>query len=353
MSGPANGAASGGTSLSEGIVVLEFPSSRSALAEEVLLRIRAELGAAGLRVESLERGDGLSEVDSNDGETMANARGVLHLREQGALIELEAEAPGLEAPIRQSVDSSRPGIDAEVIAVRAVETLRAAVVQSVRAHGSSGTQGTAELPDSIKRFARVEEEAPVAQPPPPPAEPAPPAPKAEPARSGWGAYLDAAPLARFDTFPSAPGWGAQLGLGVSHDWLRLGARLDATFAPSSVTTTAGEIEVSEISAAARVAASLLGDSSWSLELGLAVGAVHYSIVSLPSAGYVGGTAEATSGFAELDTALGYWVSQHAGPQCAARGGWAFRAPSLRADGGEVASLGRPSLALSCGLALRF
>ena len=110
-------------------VVVIRPEPSGPLLDEALIRIRGELSAVGLGVEIRA-----PDPETPEGEPTFGPLdyGIVELRATESQIEIRAHAPGLDSPVVQTADPHHPGINAEVIAIRTVEALRAAMIQYAR-----------------------------------------------------------------------------------------------------------------------------------------------------------------------------------------------------------------------------
>ena len=110
-------------------VVVIRPEPSGPLLDEALIRIRGELSAVGLGVEVRSPSPETLEGEPSFGPL---DYGLVELRTSESQIEIRAHAPGLDSPVVQLADPHHPGINAEVIAIRTVEALRAAMIQYAR-----------------------------------------------------------------------------------------------------------------------------------------------------------------------------------------------------------------------------
>ena len=120
------------------------------LVSEALVRVRAELEAAGFSVEPAACG--LSQVEL----------GRIAFQRRGETLEIRATAVISHGTMIQTADLSQPAMTAEVIAVRAVEAFRAVLLQSLR----SGELKQEQISNSLREFTqfRTDEESPAIAP---------------------------------------------------------------------------------------------------------------------------------------------------------------------------------------------
>lgn len=306
-------------------VLLLRPDTSDPLIEEALIRTRGELAAAGLT--------GEAEVGTGSPSAQARARGAdasLTLQRIGDRVRILAAV--LESGVfeEQWVDLERESASAEVIAVRAVETLLAAMTRHLKA----------------------------TRPPTPPPAPAQGPPEKDetpgPPPSGRGE----SPLLTVRVGPSlsvstvgalAPGVGARLSLALGHAFYFAGADLETSLAPTAAEKSAGSAEVRRSLVVGHVGGVLRLVDSTDLFATLGAGLVRYDIEGLPEPGFVGmsETHDATLGVAGVGVAQ--WLSQSVGTYLDVRATLCFDAPEVRVAGEPVMTLDSPSFSASAGL----
>lgn len=328
-------------------VVIRPPESAGPLLEEALIRIRGELRAVGLHVEVLSdpgwSPDDLSPLEAGD-------YGVIVLSQQGTRIDIRAYAPGLETPVSQSAHTSYPGMDAEVVAVRAVEALRAAMIQFARNREAEGEP----LPPAVTDFTRLGSPPapapPAAEPRPPAPEPppvAPAPPRADPDPAHWSLWLGGFGLL---DFPAATELGGVQGALWWHpSWLSVGVLGQRTL-------TGGQVDEPEGAAAfERSAVQLLVGAERPLSerafalFAAGVGAVHHRARADASPGFNSATSTHLSPVLSAQLGAGYRFAPPLGAFVLAGVEVLADAPRVRFDGRDVATLGRPTLTLALGL----
>src|SRR5262249_35115347 len=107
-------------------VLIVTPSNTSPLIDEGVVRVRGELSALGLTTENE------SEGKSSTTSARPAYQGTLVFERFGDWLRIQAWNPNLAMPVTQWIDTSDPSVDAEVLAVRAVEALRAALLPYLR-----------------------------------------------------------------------------------------------------------------------------------------------------------------------------------------------------------------------------
>ncbi len=326
-------------------VLIALPPQSDALVAEALIRIRGELSAVGLRVELKSPGS----QPATEPEFGSADYGVLVLERNGELIEIHAFAPGLDSPVIQTADTRQPGINAEVVAVRAVEALRAAMVQYAR----SKLERHEAVPAPVTGFTKVLAPARVQREPARPpakshaAEPdaAPRKPSAD--RLDWTLWLGGNVVIDFPT--AADSWGGQAAMFVAYDWFRAGVSIDRTWVAARIDDAAGSSWMRRTAVAGRLRAVFSPDTRFELFLGLGAGAAHYSFASVAAAGYASNDDDHASPLLLTETGCGFWFIRYAGAYVEVRADLATDAPRLRFAGREVALLERPALSASLGL----
>src|SRR5690606_17254810 len=98
-----------------GRVLIVTTPDRNALLEEGLVRVRGELAAMGLSTEP--RADG----EPTRTQPSPAYQGALVCERFGTWLRIQAWNPEATMPVTQWIDASDPAVDAEVVAVRAVE----------------------------------------------------------------------------------------------------------------------------------------------------------------------------------------------------------------------------------------
>lgn len=338
-------------------VALSAPSDGGEILDEAALRIVAELEAVGF---SVVRPSGSS------------ALGHLVLAGDESRVEIRATAPGLDAPLTQTIDLELATTTPEVVAIRAVEALRAAMLQSLR-HDPPKQP----VPSALRNFTRWE------QPPTSddgasrtgedernersegvseqPISSAARDSEVPPARQALRLIAAAGPLLRSDTGRALPGAGGQVQMLGTWRNLLFGVLFDGTFLPSRLTTPEGSIEGRTLSVLGKVGWSLRLRTQFELQLAMNAGYARHHFEADPSEGFVGGSAYHHAFVLQADLALGYWFDDVLGVLVQGRLGGLLDAPSLvvPAQGGteddaeESTRYGRPAVLGSVSIGWRF
>jgi hypothetical protein len=331
-------------------VVVIRPEPSGPLLDEALIRIRGELSAVGLGVEIRT-----PDPETPEGEPTFGPLdyGIVELRTTESQIEIRAHAPGLDSPVVQSADPHHPGINAEVIAIRTVEALRAAMIQYARRKQARREA----LPKPVSGFTKLDEPEPEerpepAKPPPPHAEkpPAPPPnPPPAPALGGgleWSLWFGGAALV--DVPAQVTSLGAQGAFYVGTSSYQVGVVADRTALAAHVEETEGQVWIrrTAVSGSFHVNFDLI--SSLFLFAGIGAGAAEYRFESVAEPGFVSNDGSHVSALGSAELGLGAWFFQNGGAFVSARADVATDAPELLFASRDVAHLDQPSLSFSLG-----
>lgn len=339
-------------------VMIGRPASPTPLLNEVLIRMRGELTAAGLstdtRVWERRMGEGAPVLPRE-------TYGAVVFEQDRTRIAIWAYAPDSEDPITLTLDTRARHVNAEVVAVRAVEALRAAIHR----YAEGARQGEEELPQAVREFGEStppappapdqsssvpEKTAPVEEPPVEVAlapAPAPlPAPQL-PLEDQWRLTFQAGPSLALDGGALAGGVGA--GLGIDRGWFGARVLVDAALSPYGFAGPAG------VAHARRTAGSLQAGGVWRPSarfflLGTIGGGVaNYAIEGDAGPGFTAVStdhwtpyvAARVSGQFHLTSGFALYVD--AEPSVVAN------APVLRVGGVDVAKLGQPAFVGGAGV----
>jgi hypothetical protein len=313
------------------VVVVAQPP-RDARLERALLLIRGELAGVGLSAEILD-----AEPESAD--VAEGSYGLVSLEEQGTVTRIRAFAPGDPKPIVTSVDAAEAGVDAEVIAVRAVETLRAAVLQFAQTHEAG-------LPDAVRGFAQL----------PKRAQAATHHDDGVPAQPTLRAPRPSAPTAQLYIGPELvwqprflPNLGAQGGFAMGPRWGFVAVGLESTLYDSDESARAGHVRVSRRLFSVQFGGRFAMTRAWEVTTRAGIGYASYGVSGKPEPGYVGVDLAHHSAVLSLAVGGAYYVARAIGVYLNVAGGVALDAPELRVAGEEVSTLDRPSLSISSGV----
>lgn len=317
-------------------VLIVAVANPSGLLEEGLVRVRGELAAMGLSTEV--RLEGSTE---NGARTLRSPefQGALVFEHFGDWLRIQAWNPTTELPVTQWVDASDPAVDAEVLAVRAVEALRAALLPYSRRGDTPGTSPSTPAGTTLR----------------PPAEPALDASKPTNAptranRSGAG-HLWVGPVVGIDPGASTLQYGLTGGYGYRLNAFSAGLRLEGTRTHVAVEKDAGEVHVTRLGASLDGRLWLAVARRWELFAGVGLGVVHHRVQGVAAPGYTGATGGHTSPFVALEGGATYGFGAGVSAYVGTRGSVATDAPVVRINRSPVATLERPQLSLSGGLLL--
>lgn len=247
-------------------VCAEMPTTE--LVDEALVRVRAELTAAGFSVEPAPCGEVPAEV------------GRIEFVLQAQRLEISASSLASNSTMIQVADLNHVAITPEVIAVRAVESLRAVLLQSLR----SGELKAEAVSPSVREFAQFK--TPEEKVPPPPPQPAlkPESPRtaskpssqarrtsAEDASPALGVVLSVGPVVEWSA--STPSWlaGAEARAIVKYHGASLGLVAHAVGGLSPLSLAPEEGRASAWSILLRPGVSLQCGPAWECQLGVLAG----------------------------------------------------------------------------------
>jgi hypothetical protein len=306
--------------------------------EEALIRARGELTAVGLRVEIHSTAEEPPLDPSTDG---ASIYGSLVFAITGSVIEIRAFAPGVSTPIVEAADTADADVDAEVVAVRAVEALRAAMLQYARRARAAHEA----LPSTVRGFTRLEDQVVEARKP----RDEKPESTPETAAQNWvvnawlGSLLTVAPAASVTTV------GGRVAVYAGRESYFAGLSADMSWGVEDVTDTGGSARIRRQALTAHARAELPVTGSAVMFLQLGAGVLRYRFPAFASQGFVAHDAEHLSPRVGLEIGSAYWVASSFGAYFNLGGFLATDAATLRFAGREVAELDRPALSASIGI----
>ncbi len=328
---------------------------------EAVLRIHAELRAVGFKVRLAEH-EAASAGSPVGAPPAAQPVGRLLLVRSGNTVQILAQSAYLDAPLTQQVDLSRSSTTAEVLAIRAVEVLRAALVQSLR----DKTLPRESMPEAVLTFTQWSEASREAAAPAPAVEPAPlpvtkssptdskpaSAPPEDAARAAW--LFAAGPVLQRPSHEATLTAGVEAHLSRSFGPAFVGVLIDGSLAPSHWNTELGVVDARGASFLARGGLNLSCPKNIACQVGAGLGARHWSFVATkPDGSAASQKAYHTSLAVEAEALFGYLVDGQTGVLVHGRVGALADAPTLAAGVEEADSWGRPSFDLALCGALRF
>jgi hypothetical protein len=331
-------------------VVVLRPEPPGPLLEEALIRIRGELSTVGLGVEVRSPAPDELEAPPSFGPL---DYGVVELRVVDSQIEIRAHAPGLDSPVVQTADPEHPGINAEVIAIRTVEALRAAMIQYARRKKSRNEA----LPKPVSGFTKLEE--PEAEEAPKPAPP-PPTPREEPRPRGslpdarrssagleWSLWLGGNALVDFPSRVTS--LGAQGAFFVGRSFYRVGLLADRTALGGRIDEFEGQVSIRRTALTGRFDLELDLVSTAFAFGGVGAGAADYRFETVAAPGFVSSDGHHLSALLSAELGLGAWFFENGGAFASARLDVATDAPELFFAARDIARLDQPSLVFSAGV----
>ncbi|MGC4090359.1 MAG: hypothetical protein QM756_21270 [Polyangiaceae bacterium] len=315
-------------------VLIEVPQAPDAVLDEALNRVRGELSAVGLGADVR-----VQVGEQTEPKLDAGVEGALSLVRDGSLIRIRAYGPLSSTPVVQELDARASDVTAEVVAVRAVEALRAVTVAFRRAEQKPEAKPPAPPP------------APKALPPAPPTPPS-----ARPAfapRGQHGAISVAlGPAAFYDVDSRTLGLGGELSAFYGKFPCFGGPSLSSTLYRPLLEVSAGSVDTRRLSAALRVGCSVELPRPFELWFSLGGGAALYSVEGSATNGFVGHALHHTTPFFTAGVGVSVWLSSRLAVYSHLDASWASDAGALRVAGSELAQLERPLLWGALGVALQ-
>jgi len=344
-------------------VLLVAPPDASGLVNEALVRAQGELFAVGLastRTATLPTEASEDSPDNGSGAPRlpTDVYGLLVLEQREGTIIIHAWAPHATASLDARVELGAPGMTAEVLAVKAVETLRAAMLQFARRE--SGV-----VPEAVRGFTHSDEKeskpeaAPQRPPPSPPRKPPSPpveatsTPEREPPpatrNTGASAPLGAWLGPQLSLEPGAgAGFGGQLGVLAGPRWGFVALALDTSIGTLELHAAEGSSKVTR-----RALALLLGGRfrplhAWELFATAGVGYASFDVRGRGEAGYLGVNLTHESATLQCSVGADWWLTRSLGLYGSLGSVVAVDAPSVRIAEHHVATLERPAFVMSLG-----
>jgi hypothetical protein len=321
------GAAQGGDSTN---TVLVSSSPSDARLTRALVLIRGELSALGLDVRVTDGGDappGFSETTSER----------LSLDVKDGVVVVRVFAAGGQVALVESVDVDGPEVTAEVIAVRAVEALRAARL----------------LPAQPTRLVAP-------KPPPPPSSAEPPASRTPAVVPNVAALATPIPTVLLSLGPilvqngrGSPQVGARAAVLVGPRWGFVAVGAEASLAEPDFESKAGSGHASRRALLLQLGTRVRFHRAWELSARAGVSYIHYAASGVAQPGYQAQDLEHGTGAASLSFGGAHYFARAFGIYLDLSGILAFDAARIRLDEADVVTLDRPSLALGAGVLLGF
>ena len=299
-------------------VSIQVPARADALLDEALVRVRGELFAMGLEAEVHS-----SEPASSPTSTAQDIGGTLIVERDGAWIRIRALGPASAAPAVQELDTRRADVTAEVVAVRAVEALRAVMTG---------------LPERQPKETVTAPKPRPTPPEPPPISTAPRpsfsiAPRDTSALSVW-----VGPSALYDASPRRAALGAELGLFWGRSAWFGGSQLSTSLLRQKLDDAAGQVYVRRTTALARIGRAFELSQSTELWLLFGGGLAHYSVQGKAAPGFISESGHHDSVLLAGGVGATTWFSSHFGAYLRVETTLATDATAVRVTAREIAVL---------------
>jgi hypothetical protein len=312
-------------------MVIVSSNTSDARLTRALVLIRGELSALGLDVQ-------MRVADAADASPSATepTSERLSLDVKDGVVIVRVFAAGAQAPLVESVDLDDPSVTAEVIAVRAVEALRAARLLPSQPQRTATPKPPVEGPRS---------ERPPKDPPPTEQPSAPPVTRAIPMLQ----------LALGPTFiqnsQGLPQLSAQAAVRVGPDWGFVGLGAESSLAGPDFARRAGSAQVSRRTLFLQLGARLRVHQHWEVSARGGVNYIHYAARGAAQPGYLEQDLGHDTGAASLSLGSAYYFSRAFGAYLDFSGLVAFDAAQVRLGNENAVTLDRPSFALGAGALL--
>lgn len=345
-------------------VLLVAPADASNLLSEALVRAQGELFAVGLasaRTANVpnEGSDNPAAGPGDAPRLPTDVYGLLVLEQREGAIVIHAWAPHATASLDARVELNAPGLTAEVLAVKAVETLRAAMLQFARNERGpvpEAVRGFTKLPsDEAPRDVAPPEPSSKPKPPkPPPEEVEPPEPPPDEAAPSGSGPLRAAPIAAWlgPQVAVEPGAGAsvggQLGVLVGQRWGFAAVVFDTGFGRLELDAAEGDAKVQRRALSLQLGGRIHAARAWELFGRAGVGYAAFDVRGRGEEGYRGLHLTHQSFILQTNAGVICWLTRAFGLYGSIGAVLALDAPVVRIAGHRAATLDHPSLSLSLG-----
>jgi hypothetical protein len=346
-------------------VLLVAPADASSLVSEALVRAQGELFAVGLasaRTATVptESSDNPAAGPGDAPRLPTDVYGLLVLEQREGAIIIHAWAPHATASLDARVELNAPGVTAEVLAVKAVETLRAAMLQFARRERGA-------VPEAVRGFTKLpSDEAPHdVTPPEPTPKPAPPKPPPEEVEPPDPPPDEPPPIATGPLGAAAPigGWlgpqvavepgagasvGGQVGLLIGRRWGFAAAVFDTGFGRLQLDAAEGDAKVQRRALTLQLGARVQTARSWELFGRAGVGYAAFDVRGRGEEGYRGLHLTHQSFILQTNAGVSHWLTRSFGLYASIGAVLALDAPVVRIAGHRAATLDHPSVSLSLG-----
>jgi hypothetical protein len=348
-------------------VLLVAPPDASSLVSEALVRAQGELFAVGLasaRTDAVPPATTSASDPSAPPHLPTDVYGLLVLEQREGAVIIHAWAPHATASLDARVELGAPGMTAEVLAVKAVETLRAAMLQFARRERGA-------VPDAVRGFTHLPSDEPpapatptqrpkpVARPPrkPPPGSPeAPPTRDRTPPVNASSGHHVSAPLGawlgpQISVEPGAgTSFGGQLGLLVGPSWGFAAIAFDTSFGSLELDAAEGDAKVQRHALTLQFGGRFRPARAWEVFARGGAGYAAFDVRGQGATGYRGLHLTHETFTVQVSAGANWWLTRSLGLYGSVGSVVALDAPSVRIAGHRIATLDRPSLFLSVGAA---
>ena len=311
--------------------VIVSSNTSDARLTRALVLIRGELSALGLdvQVRAVEAAEGPPSTPEVTSERLS-----LDVKE--GVIVVRVFAAGAQAPLVESVDLDGPDVTAEVIAVRAVEALRAARLLPSRKERGSPTAPRAQTPTATH----------------PPVEQRP---TEHPAAPAIALPVPTLQLSLGSTFVAnaqgLPQPSAHAAIRVGPHWGFVALGVEGSLADLSLSRSVGSAQVSRRTLFLELGARVRVHRAWELNARGGVSYLHYSAKGVAEPGYLARSLEHGSGALALSIGGAHCFSSAFAVYLDVGGLVAFDAARIRLGNEEVVTLDHPSLSFGAGVLL--
>jgi hypothetical protein len=306
-------------------VVLATAENASPLLREAVVRARGELAAVGLAADV----ELVSAHRSAARELPSDVYGMLELEQRGGLLVIRAWAPRATHPLEARIELQSPAATAEVIAVRAVETLRAAMLEFAQTQRG-------EVPGAVRGFTRFEPQPKVAEVVAPPASSLPPL-------AFW-----AGPALSLHAGTS-PDLSGQLGVLVGASFAFAAAAFETSLSDLKLEAEQGSATVRRRAVWLQLGARLRPARSWEVTTRAGAGFASFAVEGAGEPGYRGKSTSHGSPAFMLSLGGSYWATRSFGLYGSVGVRLASDAPRIRIARRDVITLDRPSFVGSVGV----
>lgn len=322
----------------EEVVQIRIAAPVIPIVDEARVRIQAELRSVGFVVDHCDEGEEKRRTCD-----VAAGAGFIDMAQDGSAVNLAVSSGG-EAPLSQRIDLDRHATTAELIAIRAVEMLRAAMLQSLR-----GGQLEAQSGGAVERFSGFEmvehPVSPVKSPPPPP-EPVEPPIATETASDTW--TVQVGPLAEFPGGGITPLLGLQARFRLTTRWFFVGLGIEGSPISGTFSVDEGKIDVRSFGLHSHLGWAAPCGEDWSCHAGLVGGLQQYFFQPRPEAGVESRNARHETLLAAADLTFTRYTSPVWGLYANGKVGALVNAPSVESSG----FMGRPYVSVGIGVSMR-